>query len=253
MGGIRLADGSEAKLVDGIDDHSRYCVLVKVVARATARPVCAAFAEALRAHGVPDEVLTDNGKVFTTRYARHGGEGLFERICRDNGITQRLTAARSPTTTGKIERFHKTIRAELLRGQVFADLEAAQAAVEAWVEQYNHGRPHQALGMATPAQRFRAAAPASALPGSESFGEQIEAPLVIERKVTDTGIIRIAYEPYSIGRHLAGRRVTVAVTGRLMQVYSDGGLVKTLARKGDRDITHIRANQPPRRRPKAAS
>lgn len=59
MGGIRLADGSQAKLVDGIDDHSRYCVLAKVVARATARPVCAAFAEALRAYGVPNEVLTD--------------------------------------------------------------------------------------------------------------------------------------------------------------------------------------------------
>ncbi len=45
MGGIRLANGSEAKLVDGIDDHSRYCVLAKAVARATARPVCATFAE----------------------------------------------------------------------------------------------------------------------------------------------------------------------------------------------------------------
>ncbi len=162
---------------------------------------------------MPDEVLTDNGKVFTSRYARHGGEVLFERICRENGIIRPLTAARSPTTTGKIERFHKTIRAELLREQVFADLEAAQAAVDAWVQQYNYSRPHQALGMATPAQRFQPAAPASALSGNDSIGEHLEAPLVIERKVTDTGVIRVAYEPYSIGRHLAGRRVTVAVTG----------------------------------------
>lgn len=254
MGGIRLADGSEAKLVDGIDDHSRYCVLAKVVARATARPVCAAFAEALRAFGVPNEVLTDNGKVFTGRHARHGGEVLFERICRENGIETRLTAPRSPTTTGKIERFHKTIRAELLQGQVFADLQAAQDAVDAWVKQYNQTRPHQALAMATPAQRFQPAGSDSPLSSSSDPNlDPLESPLVIERKVTDTGVIRIAYAPYSIGRHMAGRRVTVAIVGSLLHVYSDGRLIKTLARKNDRDISRIRANQPPRRGRKAAS
>jgi transposase-like protein len=57
--GIRLADGSETKLVTGVDDHSRFCVIATVVRRATGRAVCAAFADALREYGIPDEVLTD--------------------------------------------------------------------------------------------------------------------------------------------------------------------------------------------------
>lgn len=80
---------------------------------------------------------------------------MFERICRHNGITQRLTKPRSPTTTGKIERWHQTIQVELLDPHgPFDSLEAAQAAVDAWRTEYNTARPHQALDMATPAERF---------------------------------------------------------------------------------------------------
>jgi transposase InsO family protein len=157
VGGAFLADGTEAKVVTGVDDHSRYCVIASVVARATGRAVCLAFAAALRAFGVPGEVLTDNGKQFTDRFGK-GGEVLFDRICRDNGIAHRLTQPRSPTTTGKIERFHGSLRRELLDDAApFADLAAAQAAVDAWVREYNTARPHQALGMAVPADRFSTA------------------------------------------------------------------------------------------------
>ncbi|WP_373308271.1 IS481 family transposase [Microbispora siamensis] len=154
VGGVFLADGSEAKVVTGVDDHSRYCVIASVVARPTGRAVCLAFAQALQRFGVPEEVLTDNGKQFTDRFGK-GGEVLFDRICRDNGIAHRLTQPRSPTTTGKVERFHQTLRRELLDdGVPFEDLAAAQAAVDAWVVEYNTRRPHQAIGMACPAERF---------------------------------------------------------------------------------------------------
>ena len=64
----------------------------------------------------PEQILTDNGKVFTGRFSPAGSsaEVLFERICAENGIRYLLTAPRSPTTTGKVERWHKTIRAEFL-------------------------------------------------------------------------------------------------------------------------------------------
>jgi hypothetical protein len=157
VGGMFLAHGTEAKVVTGIDDHSRYCVIASVVARATGRAVCLAFASALREFGVPGEVLTDNGKQFTDRFGK-GGEVLFDRICRDNGITHRLTQPRSPTTTGKIERFHGSLRRELTDDAVpFADLAAAQAAVDEWVAEYNTRRPHQAIGMKAPAERFSTA------------------------------------------------------------------------------------------------
>jgi transposase InsO family protein len=157
MGGVWLEDGTEGKLVTGIDDHSRYCVVAQLVIQATGRAVCQALVEGLAAWGLPTEVLTDNGVQFTGRFAKpRRVEVLFEQLLRDNGIGHRLTKVRSPTTTGKVERFHQTLRRELLEPEgPFPSLAQAQKAIDAWVEVYNHQRPHQALAMAVPASRFR--------------------------------------------------------------------------------------------------
>ena len=117
VGGVRLADGSEAKVVTGIDDYSRFCVSALVVARATARPVCDALALAMRSHGVPDQILTDNGKVFTGRFGRAPGRCCSIGSAGRTASGTCLTAPRSPTTTGKVERFHKTMRREFLDRQ----------------------------------------------------------------------------------------------------------------------------------------
>src|SRR5262245_8586576 len=156
-GSVFLADGTELKLISGLDDCSRFCVIATVVRRATARAVCRAFAAAMRRYGIPDEVLTDNGKVFTGRFGKpRPAEVLFERICRRNGIKQLLTKPYSPTTIGKVERWHQTLQTELLNlVGPFASIEEAQAAVDGWRQEYNHDRPHQSLGMATPASKFR--------------------------------------------------------------------------------------------------
>jgi transposase InsO family protein len=154
----RTGEVREARIVTGVDDHSRYCVIARVVERATGRAVCLAFSQALQQFGVPEEVLTDNGKQFTDRFGR-GGEVLFDKICRRNAIAHRLTRPRSPTTTGKIERFHQTLRRELLDdARPFTSLLQAQAALDDWVREYNASRPHQALDVAapvTPAERFQ--------------------------------------------------------------------------------------------------
>lgn len=91
-GGVRLVDGSELKVMTGIDDHSRFCVAAMMVRRVTARPACDALAEAMARHGVPDQILTDNGEAFTGRFGPGTGEVLFDRICRENGIRHLLTA-----------------------------------------------------------------------------------------------------------------------------------------------------------------
>jgi transposase InsO family protein len=70
LGGVQLTNGIAVSVVTGIDDHSRFCVIAKVVARATARPVCDVLMEALNTYGVPEQILTDNGKVFTGRLGR---------------------------------------------------------------------------------------------------------------------------------------------------------------------------------------
>ena len=110
VGGLRLVslvtgELREAKVVTAVDDHSRYCVIAKVAERATSRVVCLALAEALARFGVPEEITTDNGKQFTDRFGKHGthnGEVLFDKICRKNVITHRLTAPASPNQNGKV-------------------------------------------------------------------------------------------------------------------------------------------------------
>jgi transposase InsO family protein len=155
VGGVLLADGTELKALTGVDDHSRFCVVAGLMPRATSRAVSGHFTAALRRHGVPQEILTDNGKVFTGKYSRpQPVEVFFDKICRENGIDHLLTKPASPTTTGKIERFHRSLRAEFLAGRIFADQAEAQADLDAWVELYNTRRPHQGIGMATPAERF---------------------------------------------------------------------------------------------------
>jgi transposase InsO family protein len=151
MGGLVLADGGEAKLVTGIDDHSRFCVAAGVIQRATARAVCRVFTAALARHGIPEELLTDNGKVFTGRFGPNPGEVLFDRICRENGIIHRLTAPRSPTTTGKIERFHQTLQTELLATlPPFPDLEVASRSSTSGSTTTTHADPTRPLGRARP-------------------------------------------------------------------------------------------------------
>ena len=169
VGGIRLVNPvtgelREAKIVTGIDDHSRFCVMAAVVERATARAVCLAFAQALARYGVPEEVISDNGKQFTDRFNRYGpsrGEVLFDKICRKNGITHRLTMPASPNQNGKVERFHGTFRPEISQDGPFESLADAQAAVDEWVWHYNRERPHQGLDEkvpVVPADRFTPAA-----------------------------------------------------------------------------------------------
>jgi transposase InsO family protein len=157
VGGIFLADGRECKMLTGIDDHSRFVVIAAVLAVPSGRAVADAFLKAMRIFGVPAEVLTDNGKQFTGRFTKpRPAEVLFERVCRENGITTRLTKPYSPSTTGKIERWHQTLRRELLDGSgPFTDLPTAQAAITAWVHTYNDSRPHQSLEMTTPSSLFR--------------------------------------------------------------------------------------------------
>jgi transposase InsO family protein len=235
VGGVRLVDGSEAKIASGIDDHSRFCVCAYVVARATARPTCDALALAMRTYGVPTQILTDNGKVFTGRFGPGTGEVLFDRICRENGIKHLLTAPRSPTTTGKVERWHKTLRREFLDGKVFASIDDAQTQLDSWVWQYNHDRPHQSLGMVAPWERFRLAA-AEPLEPVEAETVELEdhddavVPFAT-RRVGRSGLISFAAAKYRAGVWLAGQDVAVVCDGGLVHIHHRGVLIATYARR----------------------
>ncbi len=228
MAGVRLADGRELKLVSGIDDHSRFCVSARLVWRATARPVCEALLEALARYGAPEQILTDNGKVFTGRFGAGAGLVLFDRICHEHDVRHLLTAPRSPTTTGKVERFHWTLRREFLAGRAFASLEEAQAELDAWVEEYNAERPHQSLGMASPEARFALAAQRG-VEGAETA--PAADPHAVTRRVGHSGKISLGGELYHVGTYLAGETVDLELTEGLIHVSHRGVLVASHARR----------------------
>ena len=234
VGGVRLVDGSEAKVVTGVDDHSRFCISALVVPRATARPTCDALALAMRRHGVPEAILTDNGKVFTGRFGPGTGEVLFDRICRENGIRHLLTAPRSPTTTGKIERFHRTLKDELVRGVVFDSIEDAQVRIDAWVQHYNYDRPHQGIGMVPPARRFALAKPmSSTLELAGAAPDTTEPVPTATRRVGANGQISFAAARYMVARWLAGETVELICEDGLVHIHHRGVLVATHARRHD--------------------
>ena len=95
VGGFVLADGTKAKALSGVDDHSRFCISAYLMVRESSQRVCDGLALAMRTWGVPGQILTDNGKVFTGRFNRPPVEVLFDRVCRENGIEHLLTQPRS--------------------------------------------------------------------------------------------------------------------------------------------------------------
>jgi transposase InsO family protein len=243
VGGVLLEDGTECKILTGVDDHSRFNVCAGIMVRATARPVCGFFAAALERHGVPEEILTDNGKVFTNRFGRNETEVLFDKICRENGITHRLTAPASPTTTGKIERFHRTLRREFLAGQVFESLEEAQTRLDAWVVEYNTDRPHQSLGMETPLDRFSrrsAKAPSPPLDLSSLLPER-SGDDWISRTISVNGTLSVSNQVFSVGKHRGGTIVDIHVTDQVLEVWDGMELLKAVLRNSKGVVRKNRA------------
>jgi transposase InsO family protein len=233
VGGFLIAGGTTAKALTGVDDHSRFCVSARLMPRERTQLVCDGFTAALQTYGVPEQVLTDNGKVFTGKYCHPPVEVMFDRICRLNGVEHLLTQPRSPTTTGKIERFHRTLRVEFDTCQVFRSLKVAQEALDEWVAFYNTGRTHQALGDATPASRFR---PTARTLVPERNGEQW-----VTRSVSRNGVVCVGWQQVSVGKSFSGSACDVLVSDQLLQFWVGNELLKTVARTSAGEIRKKRA------------
>jgi transposase InsO family protein len=144
-GDFLLGDNTRCYPLDIIDDHSRFCLKIepKLNTFGTIETVKATFLE----FGLPDAILTDNGGQFA---GFRGGYAQFERFLMDLDIIPIHGRIMHPQTQGKIERFHRTMKAEALRTQP-ANLDAAKAILEDFRFRYNEVRPHNALGMKPPA------------------------------------------------------------------------------------------------------
>lgn len=133
-----------------IDDHSRFSI--KIAAHtSTASVVLPNFERAFEEYGMPDSVLSDNGAQFA---GFRQGFTQFEKWLMNNDVLPIHTRIKHPQTQGKIERFHRTMKNELLSRQSFTNSEDANKALGEWREKYNNIRPHEALDMLCPAEVY---------------------------------------------------------------------------------------------------
>lgn len=147
-GDFGLLDGSRCYPLDILDDHSRFCIRTEPKNSATG--VKESFIQAFQEYGLPDAILSDHGSQFA---GFKGGYTHFERWLMDLDILPIHGRIMHPQMQGKIERFHRTMKAELLR-EPFLDLKDAKKHFARWRWKYNEIRPHSALNMKTPASVY---------------------------------------------------------------------------------------------------
>ncbi|MCZ2817420.1 IS481 family transposase [Modestobacter sp. VKM Ac-2984] len=151
--------GADIEIITWLDDHSRLALHVTAHVRITGPIVLKTFRQATDLHGYPASTLTDNGTVYTTRFAGgRGGRNHLEHELRRLGITQKNSRPNHPTTCGKVERFQQTLKKWLLaRPDQPATLTALQALIDVFVDTYNCHRPHRSLPhRATPTTAYTA-------------------------------------------------------------------------------------------------
>lgn len=186
-----------------LDDHSRFCVGLRACDNEQTPTVQASLTELFRQYGLPNWMLMDNGPPWGA-----AGETPYTALTvwlLQLGVGISHGRPHHPQTQGKDERFHRTLRAELLITQTFPDLLVCQQAFDEWRNTYNRDRPHEALGLATPISRYQ--------PSPRPFTEvlptiEYESGAVV-RKVQDKGEIWFRGRPYRVASAFRGHHVAL--------------------------------------------
>ena len=148
-GDFALLDGTRCFPLDILDDHSRFSI--KIAAKPNTLGVTDSFREAFYEYGMPDSVLSDNGWTFR---GFRNGYTHFEKWLMNHDILPIHGRIMHPQTQGKIERFHRTMKSELLNQNKFKDIFDADRGLQEWRMKYNNIRPHEALNMKCPAEVY---------------------------------------------------------------------------------------------------
>ena len=178
----RLADQTDVEVITWLDDHSRYLLHCSAHTPVTGAVVLASFRQSVAAHGIPASTLTDNGMVYTVRFATgRGGRTSFEAELARLHVRQKNSQPNHPTTCGKVERFQQTLK-KWLRAQPIqpATIDQMQALLDRFVDDYNHRRPHRSLPhQATPAVAYQARPKATPGADPDSYShERVRADMV---------------------------------------------------------------------------
>jgi transposase InsO family protein len=233
-----LADGSDAEILNIIDDHSR--LLAGSTARAVfkAGDIVADLHVAMARHGRPERMLTDNAAVFTGAYRGRGWVAL-ERELTALGIAHSHSRPYHPQTCGKVERFHQTLKKWLARQDPAATTTAGlQAQLEEFTTYYNTRRPHRAIGRRTPAAAWHARP--RAIPARQ--GIRVSEHFRVRRDRVDTdGKLTLRHNSrlhhIGIGRRWAGTKILILARDLDIRIitHDDGELVRELTLDPARD------------------
>jgi len=205
-GDFALTAGGRCYPLTVLDDHSRFLLGLYTCSNMRFKTVQQALTQIFERYGLPDGMLMDNGEpwkggprapysqttVWLMRLGMYVSHGRYYH----------------PQTQGKDERLHRTLGAELLHGRSFADLSECQTLCDAWRDKYNHERPHEALGLDTPAKHYQ--------PSLRPFPEvlpEISYPSTAQvRKVDSSGKFSFRNQSFKLSTAFVGQRIELRPT-----------------------------------------
>ena len=139
----RTSDGRPFRILTILDEYSRECLAILVSRRITSQSVIDQLFHLFMFRGIPEHIRSDNGPEFTAKAIRDWLNHL--------GVKTLFIEPGSPWENGYIESFNGKLRDELLNREIFTTLTEAKILIEEWRKEYNHVRPHSALGYRPPA------------------------------------------------------------------------------------------------------
>lgn len=193
-----------------LDDHSRYGLVLRALPDESRSGVQPAFRQAFRTYGMPERINFDNGQPWGCPRSPEQRITRFTIWLARLGIRVSFSTPAHPQTNGKVERFHRTLKAELLSGRTFKSLAHAQREFDRWREVYNGERPHEALKMEVPASRYQ--------PSPRAFPEKLPpieyAPDDVVQTVRHHGFIMFKGRRWKLSKALEGLPVAFRPHGR---------------------------------------
>ena len=199
-GHFGLGNGTRCHGLTILDDHSRFSLCLDAKENERWEPTKASLIRVFEEFGLPDAILCDNGAPWSDN---HGGYTPFEIWMMQMGVTPMHGRPRHPQTQGKDERFHRTLKEDLLLRRPLADLEEAQREFDVFRECYNHERPHAALDLDVPAKHYR--------PSKRKLVENPKEPEYDSgrnlRKVNCCGYISVHGKRYYLSESFIGRYI----------------------------------------------
>jgi transposase InsO family protein len=232
-----LAESTTVVVFEVLDDHSRMLLANLAWPSEDGAGAWTAVSLAISRYGRPRMLLSDNSLAFSG--ARRHRQVQFEANLRELRIKPITSRFYKPTTCGKNERAHQTCRRWLKHRASASTIEQLQDQLDAYRDGYNHRRPHQGIGLATPAVRYQA----GHRPVPDTGGlDTPDSTRVSEHTVTARGQIRLDSLGIGLGSQWAGSHVTAFTTGDHVLVFHRDDLVRELVL--DRTRTFQPTGQP---------